>query len=96
MKQDELNQDMVDMGVARYRRNATTTKGSLTQAGRRIMRDGVEPVVLGLTESVEKIKPIRNKSRWQKCLAELTLPDTRALGLLAVKATLDVLDEPRS
>jgi len=96
MKQDKLNQDMVDMGVARYRRNATTTKGSLTQAGRRIMRDGVEPVVLGLTESVEKIKPIRNKSRWQKCLAELTLPDTRAVGLLAVKATLDVLDEPRS
>ena len=50
MEQNELNQEMLDLGVQRYRKNRTSNKGSLTNAGRRIMREGVEPVTLGLVE----------------------------------------------
>ena len=53
MDQHNLNQEMLDLGVQRYRKNRTTNKGSLTNAGRRIMREGVEPVTLGLTYTAQ-------------------------------------------
>lgn len=94
MEQNELNQEMLDLGVQRYRKNRTTNKGSLTNAGRRIMREGVEPVALGLVELLPTVNKIKNKSQWQRCLVDVK--DFRPIALIAVKATLDVLDEPRS
>ena len=96
MDQDALNQEMLDLGVARYRKTATTSKGSLTNAGRRIMREGVEPVVVGISELLPRIVGIKNKSRWQRAFAALSEAELRPIGLIAVKSTLDVLDDSRS
>ena len=96
MDQSDLNQEMLDLGVQRYRKNRIEKQGSLTNAGRRIMRDGVEPVVLGIIELLPKIQKIKNKSQWQRGLCNINEKDFRPISLIAVKATLDVLDEPRS
>lgn len=96
MDQERLNQEMLDLGVSRYRKTSSTAHGSLTHAGRRIMRDAVDPMWRALLESLEKIREIRNKTKWQRLLVEIKDNDLKAVAFLGVKTALDSLNSPRS
>ena len=94
--QKELNQEMVDRGVDRYRKSSSISKGSLTDAGRRLMRDAVEPVYLGLLDYVGTLKEFKNKSEWQRVLTELSDTKLRPLSLIGVAGVLDTATDPLS
>lgn len=94
--QKNLNQEMVDRGVDRYRKSSSISKGSLTAAGRRLMRDAVEPVYLGLLDHVGSLKEFKNKSEWQRVLCDLHDNKLRPLALIGISGVLDSSVEPLS
>ena len=92
--QSELNAEMLGMGAERYRRQAEKSKGSITHAGRRILRDAVEPVWEALVATLERVSAFKNKSQWQVDMVDIPHDKLKPLTLLALKEALDSLHEP--
>lgn len=95
--QKSLSQEMVDIGVTRYRNKVASAKSRNSEAtvsyGQRLMREACKPFFLGILEWQQAIKKIQNKAKFQKHIAELTNHHLEKIAYLGVKVSLDNLTE---
>ncbi len=89
LTQEDLNQDMVDLGVGRYRNRVESAKGreaeSETKYGQRLIRGGLPAFTKAIDEMV-KGWDNRNSALWQLSLRDMK---PSVIGFIVIKAVLD-------
>ena len=89
LSQEELNQDMVDLGVGRYRSRIESAKvreaESETKYGQRLIRGGLPAYTKAIAEMIEGWDN-RNSALWQICLRDMK---PSVIGFIVIKAVLD-------
>ena len=95
--QQSLSQEMVDIGVTRYRNKVSSAKERGSEAtasyGQRLMREACKPLFVSIVDWQQSIKKIQNKAKFQKHLAELTPHHLQKVAYLTLKVALDGLTE---
>lgn len=89
LTQDDLNADMVDLGVGRYRSRVESAKTreseSETKYGQRLIRGGLPAYTRAIAEMIESWDN-RNSARWQVALRDMK---PSVIGFIVIKAVLD-------
>lgn len=89
LTQEQLNQDMVDLGVGRYRARVESAKGreaeSETKYGQRLIRGGLPAYTAAIKEMIDGWDN-RNSALWQVCLRDMK---PSVVGFIVIKAVLD-------
>ena len=89
LTQEQLNQDMVDLGVGRYRARVESAKGreaeSETKYGQRLIRAGLPDYTRAIKEMIDGWDN-RNSALWQVCLRDMK---PSVVGFIVIKAVLD-------
>lgn len=95
--QKNLSQEMVDIGVTRYRNKVSQAKARKSEAtvsyGQRLMREACKPLYVAIVDWHKSISKIQNKAKYQKHLAELTPKHLERVAYLTLKVALDGLTE---
>jgi len=95
--QKNLTQEMVDIGVTRYRNRVSSMKNRGAEAtssyGQRLMREACKPLFTAIVDWQTSIKKIQNKAKFQKHLAELSNKNLEKVAYLTLKVALDGLTE---
>ena len=89
LSQEDLNKDMLDLGVSRYRSKVTASKDreaeSETRYGQRLIRGGLPSFTKAIHEMVSKWDN-RNSARWQQ---EMKNMSPAVVGFITIRAVLD-------
>jgi len=89
LTQEDLNQDMVDLGVGRYRNRVESAKGreaeSETKYGQRLIRGGLPAFTKAIDEMIAGWDN-RNSALWQLSLRDMK---PSVIGFIVIKAVLD-------
>jgi DNA-directed RNA polymerase len=95
--QKNLAQEMVDIGVTRYRNKIASAKDRKSEAtisyGQRLMREACKPLFTAIVDWQTSIKKIQNKAKFQKHIAELSNKNLEKIAYLTLKVALDGLTE---
>lgn len=96
-EQKSLAQEMVEIGVTRYRNKVASAKSRNSEAtvsyGQRLMREACKPFFLSIVDWQQSIKKIQNKAKFQKHIADLTNHHLEKIAYLGLKIALDNLTE---
>jgi hypothetical protein len=95
--QKNLAQEMVDIGVTRYRNKIASAKDRKSEAtisyGQRLMREACKPLFTAIVDWQTSTKKIQNKAKFQKHIAELSNKNLEKIAYLTLKVALDGLTE---
>lgn len=96
LSQEDLNKDMLDLGVSRYRSKVTASKDreaeSETRYGQRLIRGGLPSFTKAIHEMVSKWDN-RNSARWQQ---EMKNMSPAVVGFITIRAVLDSITLKKS
>ena len=92
LTQEELNDDMVTIGVGRYRNKVENAKARGSEAetsyGQRLIRGALPAYIKAIADLKTTWAEVKNKGRWQKDI--LAMPSEK-LGFLVMRTVLDQL-----